>query len=99
MSDLRTILVDYVDGLYSTTDPSKMFKVLEQTVNNLGFDYISYTFMPSVILSSLSNSSPVFQISQGYNQKFIQHYTEANFIENDYTVKMILKGDMAMATG
>jgi len=94
MNDLRSVLIDFVDGLYSTTDPSTMFSVLESTIKKLGFDYISYTFMPSVILTSLSNSAPVFQVSQGYNQKFIQHYAEANFIDNDYTVKMILKGDM-----
>jgi len=96
MSDFKNILSDYVNELYDTDDPSDMFSALEKAIKALGFDHVSYTFIPSLILSSSTACSPVFQLSDGYDVRFIQHYTEAGFSDHDYTVKSILNMDMSV---
>lgn len=94
MSDLKVILEDFIDSLYGTENLSTMFSAFEQAVKALGFDYISYTYIPGIILNANASCSPIFQLSDGYDSRFIQHYAEANFAEHDYTIKAILNRDM-----
>lgn len=94
MSNLQRIFLEYCDALYSSTDLETMFTALEKAVQAMGFDNISYTFVPGALGQSLSGLSPIFKLSKSYNTKFIQHYSAANFGRDDFTIKRITGGDL-----
>lgn len=87
--------LDFADGLYATSNLDEMFALLETAILKLGFDGVSYTYVPRVIADSDIQVKPVFKVSREYNKKFIDHYTEANFSKDDFTIKRILSGNLS----
>lgn len=94
MSTMQQVFLEYCDALYSTSDLDTMFRALEKAVLALGFDNLSYTFIPGALGKSLRGLSPIFKLSREYNQKFIEHYSEAHFGKDDFTIKRITGGDL-----
>lgn len=86
------IFIQFTEALYATDDIDQMFLALEKAAIGLGFDTISYTFVPGLINRLFSEVSPVFQISRDYNKQFIEHYSQASFAEHDFTIKRITAG-------
>jgi hypothetical protein len=94
MSNLQQVFLEFCDALYSATDIDTLFAALEKAVQAMGFDNLSYTFVPGALGRSLYRLSPIFRLSQSYNAKFIQHYSEAHFGRDDFTIKRITGGDL-----
>jgi Autoinducer binding domain. len=94
MPILQQVFLDYCETLYSAQDIDTMFAGLEKAVQAMGFDNVSYTYVPSALGQSLHQLAPIFKISRGYNTKFIQHYSEARFGKDDFTIKRITGGDL-----
>lgn len=94
MPQLQQVFLEFCETLYSATDIDTMFNALEKAVLAMGFDNLSYTFIPGALGRSLNQLSPIFRISKSYNAKFIQHYSEARFGKDDFTIKRITSGDL-----
>ena len=88
------VLLDFIDSMDAAESLDKLFDVLDKAISELGFDGATYTFIPSLINEALNQFTPVFLKSESYEQKFIEHYTEANFADQDFTIKRITHGDM-----
>ncbi|GJL76865.1 autoinducer binding domain-containing protein [Nitrosomonas sp.] len=72
-----------------------MFTALKNVSLLLGFDRISYTFIPLVIGKKLNQLSPVYLISQPYENKNLVRYTSKNLKQDDLTIKRIKNGNTA----
>jgi len=70
-----------------------VFKVLEKHVEALEFAGLVYSLMP-IGLNALANDGPVFLASSNFSPAFLDHYLNANFAADDFTIKRILKGDL-----
>lgn len=95
MNQITNIFLDFTEALYQATTIDDMFSALETAVTSMGFDNLSYTYVPRVIAAKHLPVSPVFKISQEYNQQFIDHYAEAGFAKDDFAIKRILAGDLS----
>jgi DNA-binding CsgD family transcriptional regulator len=94
MPNLQELQMEFCDALYSATDLDSMFAALEKAVLAMGFDNLSYTFVPGALSQRLDGLSPIFKVSRCYNTRFIEHYSAAGFGRDDFTIKRITKGDM-----
>lgn len=90
----QLILLDYIDALDIAENLDELFAALQKAAFQLGFDGISYTYIPAVIIGALGDIPPVFKVSESFNPKFIDHYAEALFGEDDFTIKRITAGDL-----
>ncbi|MCG8311898.1 MAG: autoinducer binding domain-containing protein [Pseudomonadales bacterium] len=95
MDNDQLILLDFVAALQVSDKVEDLFATLERSVVALGFDGISYTYVPQVIADTLEKTSPVFFTSGSYSSAFINHYGEANLGAQDFTIKRIASGDMS----
>jgi DNA-binding CsgD family transcriptional regulator len=94
MPRLQQVFLDYCDALYAAKDIDTMFSGLEKAVQAMGFDNVSYTYVPGAIGQSLHQLAPIFKLSSAYNTQFIQHYSDARFGNHDFTIKRIMGGDL-----
>ncbi len=69
------------------------FKLLNDSVQSLGFDGVLYMSIP-VGLVQHKEKTPItiFQASNAYAPTFLDHYAQANFADNDFTLKEIAAG-------
>ena len=95
MSTVNQIVLDYYDQLFSADGIDEMFLALEKATASLGFDNLSYTFVPGGISQSPNKLQPIFKISKRYNVGFIRHYVDAEFGQEDFTIKRILSGELS----
>ena len=95
MQSNTQLFLDFSAQLYKTASIDDMFALLEQSIVALGFDNVSYTYLPRVLATSDLSIAPVFKISTDYNRDFIEHYSKAGFAKHDFTIKRILKGDLS----
>lgn len=93
MNSNQRILLEFTEQIYYQTDVDQMFAIFEKAVNELGFENVSYTYIPEVISELLSDVSPVFKISQDYDTHFIDQYSQEKFGMVDFTIKRILAGE------
>ena len=93
---LRTdsILLDFIKAADSTNDIDTLFKALEKAALDLGYDTISYTYIPSCLVETIPQFSPIFKISQSFDTRFIEHYATENFAAHDFTIKRINEGSL-----
>lgn len=94
MPNLQQVFLDYCETLYAAQDVDTMFAGLEKAVQEMGFDNVSYTYVPGALGQSLHQLAPVFKLSRTYNARFIQHYSDAHFGKDDFTIKRITRGDL-----
>lgn len=87
------VLLDFLDRIQSAETLDAKFEVFESVLINLGFENVSYTFVPEVLTQLLTSVAPVFKLSKDYNADFIDHYTQANFGGHDFTIRNILDGE------
>lgn len=95
MSFHDQILLEFVDAIFSCHNKESMFPFLEVASSKLGFDNISYTYIPAILTRSLSTMPPVFQVSRSYEHNFIEHYVEAGFGQYDFVIKKIFDGELS----
>ncbi|HEY7772259.1 MAG TPA: autoinducer binding domain-containing protein [Marinagarivorans sp.] len=95
MSTINQIVLDFYEQLHASVDIDAMFLAIEQATTALGFDNLSYTFVPGAISHSPNQLQPIFKISKAYNAGFIRHYVDAEFGQQDFTIKRIINGDFS----
>jgi DNA-binding CsgD family transcriptional regulator len=88
------VLLDFVMAIDSTDDIDTLFRALEKAALDLGYDTISYTYIPACVGEAIPQFSPIFKISQSYDTRFIEHYSTENFAAHDFTIKRIKEGDL-----
>lgn len=89
MDACQQILVNFAEKLYASEDIDTLFRELELAANQLGFEHISYTYVPDLLRRLLTELSPVFKLSSNYRTEFIEHYNQCNFGQHDFTIKRI----------
>lgn len=94
MQSTEIVLSNFLREIGLAKNTEEMFAALEKAALSLGFDHISYTYVPLVIGNNLNQLSPIFLISQSYEKKFITHYAAENFGQDDFTIKRIQNGDL-----
>jgi len=94
MDITNRVLLDFINEIDTAVDLDSHFQALEKAATELGFENVSYTYVPSVLGNSLQQFAPVFKLSRSYNLAFIEHYSLANFAQHDFTIKRIRGGDL-----
>ncbi len=93
MENNQTILMEFAERLYAASDIDALFDALERAVGQLGFEHVSYTYVPDVLNRLLGDLSPVFKLSREYPVDFIDQYAACNFGQHDFTIKKIAQGE------
>ena len=94
MEDNQTILLEFVERLHASGDIDSQFDALEHAVQQLGFEQVSFTYVPDLLNRLLANLSPVFKLSRNYRVDFIEHYQASHFGQHDFTIKKIARGEL-----
>ncbi len=94
--NLNHLLTDFITQFNNTVSLADSFKVLEHTVELLGFAGLVYSSIP-IGLSAMSNADVVFLKSTHFSAAFLEHYAEASFAANDFTIKRIQSGNLSTA--
>jgi len=89
----HNFLIDFIIEFESSSNINESFKVLEKYVEALGFTGVAYSLIP-IGLNALISQGPVFLVSSNFSPAFLDHYLNANFAADDFTIKRILKGDL-----
>lgn len=95
MASKELLFMDFIEDLDEAKNLDELFEALEKLSQLLGFECISYTYVPEAIGGSLERFAPIFKISKNYEQKFIDHYVHESFAEQDFTIKRIKQGDLS----
>lgn len=95
MVDHASILSDFSQRLYDSDDIDTLFSTLEWAVKQLGFEHVSYSYIPDMLNRLLGNLSPVFKLSNQYPIDFIDEYEACRFGQHDFTIKKITEGEQA----
>lgn len=93
---LNHLLSDFITKLENAKNLSDCFKALEQSIELLGFSGVIYSSIP-IGLNALSNDDLVFLRSAHFSAAFLDHYTEANFSADDFTIKRIQNSNLNIA--
>lgn len=88
------MVLDFIESLDNSKTMSDLFHSLEVVANQLGFEGVSYTYIPPVILNNLQENSPVFVKSDAFSDGFISQYEEDNLGEHDFVIKCVLNNDL-----
>lgn len=88
------LIFDFIESLDEAQSMNQLFQALESVANKLGFEGVSYTYIPPVILNNLQENSPVFVKSDSFSDDFITHYEEDNLGEHDFVIKCVLNNDL-----
>lgn len=64
-----------------------IFRVYERYILTLGFDGATYTFLPPASLNDDLGLSPVFAATEDYPGAFLEHYQQARFDQQDFTIR------------
>ncbi len=83
----------YFFDMFATKTIDEAFKVYERQVENLGFYGAGYGIAPILYIKSGLSVRSVFKVSEERDSKFLQHYQEANFEQDDFTVNRLRKGE------
>lgn len=89
---MSNVVVDFLYGLERATCLEECFSALVKAVEALDYDAVAYTAIPQMPFTI--HASPVFLTSSGFSTGFLKHYTEANWVEDDFTVERIVQGDL-----
>jgi hypothetical protein len=84
----HALLGHFVDDLYRVDTVPGRFHVYENYIANLGFDGATYTFFPNVLWQISNSFAPIFLHTDDYPTSFLKHYSDANFHEQDFTIRL-----------
>lgn len=91
--DEKTCVIhDYAEALYSTDSFQDAFSLLEEQALNSGFHGVLYTYIPKVLIDSNFSVEPVYEISEAYAPRYLDHYTEARFDRHDPLIAAVMDG-------
>ena len=87
------IALDFIEQLDNAVNLEGLFLALERAANQLGFEGVSYTYIPPLILNNLEASSPVFIKTDSFSDGFITQYEQDHLGEHDFVIKRVLEND------
>ena len=96
MDIIDRVLLDFINEIDVAVDLDSHFLALEKAATALGFENVSYTYVPSVLGKSLQQFAPVFKLSRTYNMAFIERYSQEMFAQHDFTIKRIQSGEWSL---
>lgn len=88
----RCEIHEYVEALYSADSFQEAFSLLEQQAIRCGFHGVLYTYIPKLLLDSNFAVEPVFELSDEYAPRYLDHYAEARFDRNDPLIEAVMDG-------
>jgi len=91
----KQLLGDFTADIYTQNSLSSRFSIFEKYVQILGFEGVSYTFMPEFSLKKDIQRAPVFMSSKLFPCSFIEQYTHDRMDQNDFTVRRIKTKQLA----
>lgn len=83
----RTFLGNFLEDLYAAGSLWERFYIYQNYVNRLGFNSVSYTFIPHLQLNLNQPLIPVFLHTNEFPQGFLQQYAEQNLAADDFTLR------------
>ncbi len=86
---LSTKFREFAGALCETNDVDQAFNLLDTYIQRMGFDAVLYTYIPSSVVQSGFASTPVYQASSSYTPKFVSHYLNAGFYNDDPLIKAV----------
>ena len=87
------LLGRFVEKLYSVTTLEARFQAYEECVRSLGFDGLTFAFMPNSDYTA-HMLSPIFLHSDPYPMGFLTHYAEEQLHLNDFTIRKIMNNEL-----
>lgn len=91
----KNLIADFVLELERAEDLEGCFAALTKAVTALGLGGVIYTSIP-LGLQPLHEGGPIFLRSEEFDPRFLIHYQESGFAEDDFTIKRITAGDLAV---
>lgn len=89
---MQARLHDYVEALFKADSFQAAFDVYQQEVVSLGFDGVLYSIMPTAIIQTAFEIQPVFEVSSGFDTRFLAHYWDARFYKHDPLIQALQEG-------
>lgn len=84
----------YLECLYKAETVECKFKQLESYIEQLGFEGLLYTFIPSLSGNmQYPDFIPVYMTSRYFNQGYLSHYAEAEFSRCDPFITAVASGE------
>lgn len=83
---------EYAEALYSTDSFQDAFSLLEQQALNCGFHGVLYTYIPKLLIESNFAVEPVYELSENYAPRYLEHYAEARFDRHDPLIEAVMDG-------
>lgn len=87
----NNVISNFSIDLYRAESFDECFNVLIKTIQEMGFDGALYTYIPLDLMQP-NNGQPIFKVSEAYSSAFIDHYSQANFVDHDFTIRKISQG-------
>ncbi len=88
------IIGDLVQALYGLDTVPERFHIYQQTVCNLGFDAVCYSFEPKSSFNPDLKRPPVFEVSPRFPLNFLQDYKKNGWFQDDFTIREICEGKL-----
>lgn len=94
MSLEQSAFYDFVDSSVELEDINQLFDNMVVTMRAMGLDNVFFSYLPNVISRQLDKLSPVFKVSDAFNQDFLTQYTEENLAVDDFAICRCKNGYM-----
>lgn len=95
MSVDYALLGQLFDDLRSVSTLTERFSYYTRCVDALGFDGVTYTYVPNVSLSTLAHFPPVFLRTDDYPIGFLEHYAAERLDQYDFTIRKVKSNDLS----
>ncbi|CAA6810270.1 MAG: Unknown protein [uncultured Thiotrichaceae bacterium] len=95
MTDFSKDLGKFASKLCFCTTFKESFAIFDEQIKDLGFKSTLYSYLPKVALDHNHHCTPIFAVSDTFDQHFLQHYLEDGLDQYDYGIRQIIEGNMA----
>ena len=87
----KKIVTKFVKDVYLSSNDSLefRFKLFEKYIQQLGFDGVTYSFIPSFILDNSIEQAPIFLHSELFPDSFLEQYINDRFDLDDFAIRRI----------
>jgi len=94
----KKIVAKFVNDIYLSTSDSleSRFNLFEKYVQQLGFDGVAYTFIPSFILDNSIGQAPIILHSGQYPDSLIEQYTNDRLDLSDFAVRQVKENKLSV---
>lgn len=82
-------LEDYLTELSRADSLHSRFSVYSRAAEELGYEGVSYTYIPHAQMECTLPPAPVFECNDAFSSDFIDFYSTKGMVKDDFTVRMI----------